>query len=41
MVQSGDSIMADMGIMVQYLFANQDVLVNTPTTCMLSGRSQL
>lgn len=39
MFQSGDSIMAYVGIMVHYLFANQDVLVNTPT--MLSGRSQL
>lgn len=41
MFQSGDSIMADRGIMVQDLFANQDVLVNTPTNTMLSGRSQL
>ena len=39
MFQSGDSIMADREIMVQDKFANQDVLVNTPT--MLSGRSQL
>lgn len=31
--------MADRGIMVQDLFANQDVFVNTPT--MLGGRSQL
>lgn len=34
-----DSIMADRGIMVQDLFANQNVLVNTPT--MLKGKSQL
>ncbi|XP_076073051.1 uncharacterized protein LOC143044775 [Mytilus galloprovincialis] len=36
---SGDSIMADRGIMVQDLFANQNVFVNTPT--MLKGKSQL
>ncbi|XP_069140042.1 uncharacterized protein [Argopecten irradians] len=35
----GDSIMADRGIMVQDLFACQDVFVNTPT--MLKGKSQL
>lgn len=34
-----DSIMADRGIMVQDLFAAQDVHVNTPT--MLKGKSQL
>lgn len=34
-----DSIMADRGIMVQDLFAAQDVKVNTPT--MLKGKSQL
>ncbi|XP_046543594.1 uncharacterized protein LOC124253791 [Haliotis rubra] len=34
-----DSIMADRGILVQDLFAAQDVHVNTPTT--LKGRSQL
>jgi hypothetical protein len=34
-----DSIMADRGIMVQDLFANKDVKVNTPT--MLAGKSQL
>lgn len=39
MFQSGDSIMVDRGKMVRDLFANQDVLVNTPT--MLNGRSQL
>lgn len=27
----GDSIIADRGIMVHYLFANQDVYFNTPT----------
>ena len=37
--QSGDSIMADRGIMVQDLFATKDVKVNTPT--MLRGKSQL
>ncbi|XP_063437815.1 uncharacterized protein LOC134718896 [Mytilus trossulus] len=37
--ESGDSIMADRGIMVQDLFANNDVYVNTPT--MLKGKSQL
>lgn len=36
---SGDSIMADRGIMVQDLFANFDVKVNTPT--MLKGKHQL
>ena len=37
--ESGDSIMADRGIMVQDLFANKDVFVNTPH--MLRGKSQL
>lgn len=37
--EKGDSIMADRGIMVQDLFANNDVFVNTPT--MLRGKSQL
>ena len=36
---SKDSIMADRGIMVQDLFINKDVHVNTPT--MLKGKSQL
>lgn len=36
---SGDSIMADRGIMVQDLFAVQNVKVNTPT--FLKGKSQL
>jgi len=35
----GDSIMADRGIMVQYLFAAQNVKVNTPH--MLKGKHQL
>lgn len=35
----GDSIMADRGIMVQDLFANHNVQVNTPT--FLKGKSQL
>ena len=39
MFSSGDSIMADRGIMVQDLFANENVVVNTPT--MLKGISQL
>lgn len=39
MFKKGDSIMADRGIMVQDLFAAQDVQVNTPT--MLKGKSQL
>ena len=39
MFDSGDSIMADRSIMVQDLFANQNVCVNTPT--MLKGKSQL
>ncbi|XP_033725364.1 uncharacterized protein LOC117315325 [Pecten maximus] len=39
MFDSGDSIMADRGIMVQDLFASRDVKVNTPT--MLKGKSQL
>lgn len=34
-----DSIMADRGILVQDLFANKDVTVNTPT--LLKGKSQL
>lgn len=38
MFHSGDRTMADMGIMVQNLFENKNVLVNT--TSMLSGRSQ-
>jgi hypothetical protein len=36
---AGDSIMADRGILVQDLFANQDVFINTPT--LLKGKSQL
>jgi hypothetical protein len=36
---SGDSIMADRGILVQDLFAGQNVNVNTPTT--MRGRNQL
>jgi hypothetical protein len=39
MFERKDSIMADRGIMVQDLFAVQDVLVNTPT--LLKGKSQL
>lgn len=39
MFERGDSIMADRRIMVQDLFATQDVFVNTPT--MLQGKSQL
>ncbi|XP_063436834.1 uncharacterized protein LOC134718270 [Mytilus trossulus] len=39
MFNKGDSIMADRGIMVQDLFASQDVYVNTPT--FLKGKSQL
>ena len=39
MFEKGDSIMADRGIMVQDLFANRDVQVNTPT--LLKGKSQL
>lgn len=39
MFEKGDSIMADRGIMVQYLFANNYVQVNTPT--LLKGKSQL
>jgi len=35
---SGDSIMADQGIMVQDLFASKNVPVNTPH--MLKGKSQ-
>lgn len=38
MFHSGDRIMADMGIMVQNMFENKNVLENT--TSMLSGRSQ-
>lgn len=36
--EAGDSIMADRGIMVQDLFANKNVSVNTPT--MLKGKAQ-
>ncbi|XP_061196051.1 uncharacterized protein LOC133204344 [Saccostrea echinata] len=36
---ASDSIMADRGILVQDLFANQNVCVNTPT--LLKGKSQL
>ena len=36
---SGDSIMADRGLLVQDLFANKNVKVNTPS--MLHGKSQL
>ena len=36
---SGESIMADRGIMVQDLFASKNVQVNTPTT--MRGRNQL
>ena len=39
MLAPGDSIMADRGIMVQDLFACQDVKVNTPRT--MKGRTQL
>lgn len=39
MFEKKDVIMADRGIMVQDLFAQKDVLVNTPT--MLKGKSQL
>lgn len=39
MFSPNDSIMADRGILVQDLFDNQDVFVNTPT--MLKGKSQL
>ena len=39
MFQRGDSIMADRGIMVQDLFANKHVQVNTPS--MLKGKPQL
>ena len=39
MLESGDSIMADRGIMVQDLFAHRNVQVNTPTT--MKGRNQL
>ena len=37
--ESGDSIMADRGILVQDLFASQNVRVNTPTT--MKGLNQL
>ena len=37
--EKGDSIMADRGILVQDLFASQDVAVNTPTT--MKGVNQL
>lgn len=37
--KKGDSIMADRGILVQDLFASQDVQVNTPTT--MKGVNQL
>jgi hypothetical protein len=36
---AGDSIMADRGILVQDLFAAQNVIVNTPTT--MKGKNQL
>jgi hypothetical protein len=39
MFSPGDGIMADRGIMVQDLFASQDVVVNTPTT--MRGKNQL
>ena len=39
MLSPGESIMADRGIMVQDLFASQDVRVNTPRT--MKGRTQL
>jgi len=39
MLSPGDSIMSDRGIMVQDLFSNQNVHVNTPTT--MRGRNQL
>ena len=39
MFQKGDSIMADRGIIVQDLFANNDVQVNIPS--FLKGKSQL
>jgi len=39
MFEKGDAIMADRGIMVQDLFANLDVCVNTPTT--MRGVNQL
>ena len=37
--EPNDSIMADRGIMVQDLFSNQNVFVNTPTT--MKGKNQL
>lgn len=39
MFEKGHSIMADRGITVQDLFANNDVQVNTPT--FLKGKSKL
>jgi hypothetical protein len=39
MFSAGDEIMADRGIMVQDLFASQDVKVNTPRT--MKGKNQL
>lgn len=39
MFEKGASIMGDRGIMVQDLFANNDVQVNTPT--FLKGKSKL
>ena len=39
LLERGESIMADRGIMVQDLFARQGVQVNTPH--MLKGKSQL
>jgi len=39
MFDSSDNIMADRGIMVQGMFVNQNVYVNTPT--MLKSKSQL
>lgn len=38
-LDNNDSIMADRGMMVQVLFACQNVFVNTPT--MLKGKSEL
>ena len=38
MFDSGDNIMADRGIMVQDMFVNQNVYVNTPT--MLKNKSK-
>ena len=39
MLDPGDSIMADRGLLVQDLFASKDVKVNTPTT--MKGLTQL